>query len=128
MYRRTPKSTRTDTLFPYTTLFRSCRAADSRRGAAGAWSVGTLRTGGHQRKTPGTEPGPRTRQPAVRPPPRPATETRPFRLVIPAERGAREPGPMDTEPSEAGSGVPRPRIVRLAAENLTVFGPAQPPG
>src|SRR3546814_4612198 len=25
MYRRPPRSTRTDTLFPYTTLFRSCR-------------------------------------------------------------------------------------------------------
>src|SRR3546814_8153294 len=27
MIRRPPRSTRTDTLFPYTTLFRSCRAA-----------------------------------------------------------------------------------------------------
>src|SRR3546814_14695965 len=27
MRRRPPRSTRTDTLFPYTTLFRSCRAA-----------------------------------------------------------------------------------------------------
>src|SRR3546814_4668316 len=26
MIRRPPRSTRTDTLFPYTTLFRSCRA------------------------------------------------------------------------------------------------------
>src|SRR3546814_5176354 len=26
MIRRTPRSTRTDTLFPYTTLFRSCEA------------------------------------------------------------------------------------------------------
>src|SRR3546814_2838001 len=28
MFRRPPRSTRTDTLFPYTTLFRSDRAAD----------------------------------------------------------------------------------------------------
>src|SRR3546814_16003894 len=28
--RRTPRSTRTDTLFPYTTLFRSCVRADRR--------------------------------------------------------------------------------------------------
>src|SRR3546814_12669913 len=28
MIRRPPRSTRTDTLFPYTTLFRSCRAPD----------------------------------------------------------------------------------------------------
>src|SRR3546814_4373792 len=28
MIRRTPRSTRTDTLFPYTTLFRSCRSTD----------------------------------------------------------------------------------------------------
>src|SRR3546814_6741018 len=27
MIRRPPRSTRTDTLFPYTTLFRSCRSA-----------------------------------------------------------------------------------------------------
>src|SRR3546814_2942196 len=36
MSRRPPRSTRTDTLFPYTTLFRSClsrrRSADSRTG------------------------------------------------------------------------------------------------
>src|SRR3546814_5543087 len=29
MIRRPPRSTRTDTLFPYTTLFRSCSAPDS---------------------------------------------------------------------------------------------------
>src|SRR3546814_7694677 len=29
MIRRPPRSTRTDTLFPYTTLFRSCRAGDA---------------------------------------------------------------------------------------------------
>src|SRR3546814_20278979 len=29
MIRRPPRSTRTDTLFPYTTLFRSARSADS---------------------------------------------------------------------------------------------------
>src|SRR3546814_2885507 len=34
MIRRPPRSTRTDTLFPYTTLFRSC--ARPRRPAAGA--------------------------------------------------------------------------------------------
>src|SRR3546814_10438710 len=28
MIRRPPRSTRTDTLFPYTTLFRSCRTRD----------------------------------------------------------------------------------------------------
>src|SRR3546814_2721571 len=31
MIRRPPRSTRTDTLFPYTTLFRSCRYADRAR-------------------------------------------------------------------------------------------------
>src|SRR3546814_21177185 len=30
MIRRPPRSTRTDTLFPYTTLFRSCRAPTGR--------------------------------------------------------------------------------------------------
>src|SRR3546814_6199269 len=33
MRRRPPRSTRTDTLFPYTTLFRSPRAADGALGA-----------------------------------------------------------------------------------------------
>src|SRR3546814_10805006 len=34
MIRRPPRSTRTDTLFPYTTLFRSLRAALAAEGAA----------------------------------------------------------------------------------------------
>src|SRR3546814_18942352 len=34
MIRRPPRSTRTDTLFPYTTLFRSQRGADPRAGGA----------------------------------------------------------------------------------------------
>src|SRR3546814_3914101 len=35
MIRRPPRSTRTDTLFPYTTLFRSARQVGLRRGAVG---------------------------------------------------------------------------------------------
>src|SRR3546814_1769683 len=34
MLRRPPRSTRTDTLFPYTTLFRSCRRPRRERGIA----------------------------------------------------------------------------------------------
>src|SRR3546814_6268684 len=34
MIRRPPRSTRTDTLFPYTTLFRSRRGKGARRGSA----------------------------------------------------------------------------------------------
>src|SRR3546814_6053689 len=41
MFRRPPRSTRTDTLFPYTTLFRSARFA--------RLSSGKLRTNGHKR-------------------------------------------------------------------------------
>src|SRR3546814_8299051 len=41
MIRRPPRSTRTDTLFPYTTLFRSCRRRAFRLAAcAGIRSVG----------------------------------------------------------------------------------------
>src|SRR3546814_15488711 len=36
MIRRPPRSTRTDTLFPYTTLFRSCTVQVFERGAPGA--------------------------------------------------------------------------------------------
>src|SRR3546814_8860253 len=35
MIRRPPRSTRTDTLFPYTTLFRSCAKGAAERGLAG---------------------------------------------------------------------------------------------
>src|SRR3546814_4629343 len=46
MIRRPPRSTRTDTLFPYTTLFRS---ADSRQGAA---SVRVLEHPVHEHAAP----------------------------------------------------------------------------
>src|SRR3546814_14965488 len=36
MIRRPPRSTRTDTLFPYTTLFRSCYATSNRQDAVKA--------------------------------------------------------------------------------------------
>src|SRR3546814_8762362 len=44
MRRRPPRSTRTDTLFPYTTLFRSLRALQvpARRGARGVARPGTV--------------------------------------------------------------------------------------
>src|SRR3546814_7970542 len=40
MIRRPPRSTRTDTLFPYTTLFRSPRPAHRRRAAGAARHAG----------------------------------------------------------------------------------------
>src|SRR3546814_13887474 len=39
MIRRPPRSTRTDTLFPYTTLFRSTDA--SGKAVAGSWKLGS---------------------------------------------------------------------------------------
>src|SRR3546814_10168868 len=39
MIRRPPRSTRTDTLFPYTTLFRSDRRARLRTGRCRHWSI-----------------------------------------------------------------------------------------
>src|SRR3546814_5944020 len=47
MIRRPPRSTRTDTLFPYTTLFRSQRARRARQPAA------ALREGGQIRRRRG---------------------------------------------------------------------------
>src|SRR3546814_7852201 len=51
MIRRPPRSTRTDTLFPYTTLFRSVRRADlgarSRAAPRGAAGHASARRGGH---------------------------------------------------------------------------------
>src|SRR3546814_5128310 len=40
MIRRPPRSTRTDTLFPYTTLFRSLVAREATRQARGTFRVG----------------------------------------------------------------------------------------
>src|SRR3546814_10848773 len=42
MIRRPPRSTRTDTLFPYTTLFRSCRIAARDRPAIPFLVLGAL--------------------------------------------------------------------------------------
>src|SRR3546814_11262672 len=39
MIRRPPRSTRTDTLFPYTTLFRSCQAFDQCPQLANAFMI-----------------------------------------------------------------------------------------
>src|SRR3546814_5253257 len=51
MIRRPPRSTRTDTLFPYTTLFRSRR---HRRHASGSFRGGTgTRCSGCRRQSPG---------------------------------------------------------------------------
>src|SRR3546814_14193987 len=52
MLRRPPRSTRTDTLFPYTTLFRSPRPR--RRGACGA-------EGGREKRYPRPRPPPAAR-------------------------------------------------------------------
>src|SRR3546814_1068980 len=43
MIRRPPRSTRTDTLLPYTTLFRSCARADRAERAAGDTACGSNR-------------------------------------------------------------------------------------
>src|SRR3546814_6257541 len=49
MLRRPPKSTRTDTLFPYTTLFRSFGSGFARRGCGGVGAFGDRVTGvGHR--------------------------------------------------------------------------------
>src|SRR3546814_10609728 len=47
MIRRPPRSTRTDTLFPYTTLFRSRAASAAGDGPARVRIVGTVDQGSH---------------------------------------------------------------------------------
>src|SRR3546814_2609767 len=49
MIRRPPRSTRTDTLFPYTTLFRSCATRWSRRAGVRAWRTTRTRWDEHRR-------------------------------------------------------------------------------
>src|SRR3546814_8521876 len=48
MIRRPPRSTRTDTLFPYTTLFRSEGVHQGHRRRHGGGQPGQLRRHGHQ--------------------------------------------------------------------------------
>src|SRR3546814_16653506 len=73
MIRRPPRSTRTDTLFPYTTLFRSVAggrgdgarpAGASGRGAAGAGGAWPRRHAGDDRQAPEGR-GPRERRGAA---------------------------------------------------------------
>src|SRR3546814_6258646 len=55
MIRRPPRSTRTDTLFPYTTLFRSpARTGDTRRRAGLCGNIASA--GGHHRRNPRNPP------------------------------------------------------------------------
>src|SRR3546814_4690867 len=64
MIRRPPRATRTDTLFPYTTLFRSPACAQARRGdragadVAAALAAAALRGRQHLRHGRGPAPGP----------------------------------------------------------------------
>src|SRR3546814_12398369 len=70
MIRRPPRSTRTDTLFPYTTLFRSLSGVGKRPGAAGlSWSLPPARgrvegilAGGHHGYASWQPPAPRARR------------------------------------------------------------------
>src|SRR3546814_21163239 len=57
MLRRQPTSTRTDTLFPYTTLFRSAPATPARARARGGGRAGSSRDLLPSRRR-GTRPGP----------------------------------------------------------------------
>src|SRR3546814_14738503 len=55
MIRRTPRSTRTDTLFPYTTLFRSRNRRQHPGGSAGQRAAGNRQ--GHLALVPGHDGG-----------------------------------------------------------------------
>src|SRR3546814_4189365 len=52
MIRRPPRSTRTDTLFPYTTLFRSVRPPLAADAAAAGRRCGILHAVGRRRRSP----------------------------------------------------------------------------
>src|SRR3546814_6295666 len=51
MIRRPPRSTRTDTLFPYTTLFRSCRTGRSSRRWSGHISSSPILAASRRRRS-----------------------------------------------------------------------------
>src|SRR3546814_1132592 len=53
MIRRPPRSTRTDTLFPYTTLFRSAHRHHERRHRQGARSIRHSNSGGRDHAASG---------------------------------------------------------------------------
>src|SRR3546814_15009344 len=97
MIRRPPRSTRTDTLFPYTTLVRSLRRPQRGVAGGGAACGRSLRLGRHRhpprpggavaapggRRHPAARPGPLRRPPAApaRPPPRPHRQGGPLYLL-----------------------------------------------
>src|SRR3546814_15051431 len=76
MIRRPPRSTRTDTLFPYTTLFRSRHGADD---------LDALHHSGRRSGPRGDAPGAQARRPAA------VCRAR----AIARRRGARMAGPAD---------------------------------
>src|SRR3546814_7028110 len=77
MRRRPPRSTRTDTLFPYTTLFRSSKGAKTALGILGAIILGKAiheatdddDDDDDRRRSPPTSPGPEYPEPEVSKPP-----------------------------------------------------------
>src|SRR3546814_13647010 len=85
MIRRPPRSTRTDTLLPYTTLFRSCR-----RRAGPTDRRGRPRLLLHRRAAHGGDPAARCRQDALSQVRRPR-----------AHRDARPQGALDLRPHRA---------------------------
>src|SRR3546814_5581183 len=64
MIRRPPRSTRTDTLFPYTTLFRSPAGWGNRRGRARRARLAHAGTAAFRRVVVVAEPAKSARQPA----------------------------------------------------------------
>src|SRR3546814_656507 len=120
MFRRPPRSTRTDTLFPYTTLFRSARGAEEgrlhsvRRAAGGSQQAQPphraqvlRRRAGHPRDRPCVDPGP----PGLfghQGPGQGSWRPRDFDPVDPARRDVRCGGPR----CQCRRRSPLPRILR----------------
>src|SRR3546814_20831933 len=124
MIRRPPRSTRTDTLFPYTTLFRSAgdlglaHAAGggqlSRRGAGGAGLSGRL---SHRAGTLALAARPRRLARPCRP--RPSRVARPARLLPGGPQRRLLPGTAlracrcHSSPAATGPALPTPRLSSL---------------
>src|SRR3546814_9750647 len=124
MIRRPPRSTRTDTLFPYTTLFRSAEEHDLRERARLAWAYGRRAGGRAEGRRGGRGAWPRHEQGGRRVQQQGPGEQR-HEGVRRQPRAGRRPE-EDRRENGRGLGKERRRRRRRPHEGLSLTRPARP--
>src|SRR3546814_8712050 len=122
MIRRPPRSTRTDTLFPYTTLFRSLGGDPRRRRQAPRLARRRVRRGGQRRRQAVHQHG-RQPRPAVDPPDRRGSSDRrsPPRPAGGPAAAPRGRALMTPAPLVAGLGALAPRYDVFLLDQFAVL-------